>query len=144
MSKRSIFALAIVGALGLALALLGGYRLGARERAVDDVGADLIDHSEHLALLVSRARAEAGRAEDASRRAVAEWDEYRLAVERRDAERRAELERIERVVDEHVAGLGRLRDGLDGDYELAVRCLELSELLVGGLARLRATDNSIP
>ena len=125
-------------------ALCGAYYLGARERAVDERGTDLIDHSEHLAQLVSRAHAEAGRAEGASRRAVAEWDEYRLAVERRDAERRAEYERIERAVSEHVASLGQLRDGLDGDYDLAVRCLRLVDELVAGFEHLRETDDAIP
>jgi len=147
---RSGKKLALAGlACGLALVLLAagawaGCRYALAGAHVDARGAELVDHSEHLALLIGRATVEARNAKESSRRALDEWGEYRLAVERRDIERRNQLDRIVATVDGHLSGINAISDGIDGDLELARRSLALVDVIIAGLDELHRGDGRPP
>jgi len=144
--KLALRCLACALALGLCLAsgAWAGYRYALGSVHIEQRGAELIDHGEHLALLIGRATVEARNAKDANRCALDEWREYRLAVDRRDIERRSRLDDLDRAVSGHLAGIGAIGDGIDGDYDLAVRCLGLVDELIAGIDELRASDAKPP
>ncbi|MGO8696013.1 MAG: hypothetical protein ACLQMF_20305 [Rectinemataceae bacterium] len=72
-----------------------------------------------------------------SERASSEFAVYRSGVERRDSERRAELEHILGAVSGSAGSLNELGTGFDADLGLVDRCLSYVRLLEDGLRRLQ-------